>query len=180
MFLAFEGGVKIGDAPELGEMEITGADYATAIDGMVQGKVVSIVGGFSVDLPAAEPAPEPGPPTAADVSGERDRRLRLDFTFDGKSFQRDDVAIKRITGAYSMALAAIVGGVVAGDLRWHGGDSDFAWIASDNSLVTMDAQTVIAFGNACAAIEEDLVIKARAIKDLDPIPDDFAADAWWQ
>ena len=180
MFIAFDGGVKIRDAAGPGEVEITAADYAAAIDGMAAGKVVSVAGGFALALPAEAPEPVAGPPTSLDVNRERDRRLALDFTFGGKSFQRDASAIKRITGAYSMALAAIVGGAVAGDLRWHGGDSDFSWIASDNSLVTMDAQTVIAFGNACAAIEEDLVIKARAIKDLDPIPDDFAADAWWQ
>lgn len=180
MFIAFEGGVRTGEAAEPGEIEITAADYAAAIDGMAAGKVVSVAGGFAMALPAEDPEPVAGPPTSLDVNRERDRRLGSNFTFGGKPFQRDVSAVKRITGAYSMALAAIVGGAQTGNYRWHGGSADFAWIAADNSLVAMDAQTVIAFGNACAAIEEDLVIKARAIKDLDPIPDDFAADAWWQ
>ena len=113
------------------------------------------------------------------IKAERDRRLELDFTFQGVQFQRDESAVRRINGAGTLALAAIVGGAKAGNLRWHGGASDFVWIASDNSLVPMDAQTVMAFGGAAAGRETALLFAAKAIRAMDPIPSDYTDDKYW-
>jgi len=121
-----------------------------------------------------------GPVISADnVNAERDRRIHAGFTFNGTRFQSRLEDQKRIAGAGTLAVMAIVAGAQAGDLRWHGGESDFAWIAEDNSLVTMDAQTVIAFGQAAARHETLHVFAARALKDTSPIPADFAADQHW-
>lgn len=125
------------------------------------------------------PEPESVSPTGDDVNAERDRRLLLPFGFNGVEFQRDEAATKRINGAGTLALAAIVGGAQPGDLRWHGEDTDFVWIAADNSLVPMDAQTVMAFGQAAAKVETALVFAAKAIKEMDPIPADYTDDSYW-
>lgn len=118
--------------------------------------------------------------TAAMVDAERERRLVQDFTFNGVVFQRDPAAVKRISGAGTLALAAIVGGAQPGDLRWHGEQTDFVWIAADNTLVPMDAHTMLAFGQAAAKVETALVFAAKALKAMDPIPADYATnEAYW-
>lgn len=72
-----------------------------------------------------------------------------------------------------------VDAVVVGDLRWHGGDGDFAWIAEDNTLVPMDAQTMFAFGQAAMAHKQAMIFAARELKDRDEIPADFSDDDYW-
>ncbi|WP_050518331.1 hypothetical protein [Pseudorhodobacter antarcticus] len=64
-------------------------------------------------------------------------------------------------------------------LAWHGGESDFGWIALDNKIVPMDAQTVFAFGQAAARVESELVFIANWLKKQDPIPADFASGKYW-
>ena len=113
------------------------------------------------------------------INAERARRLNLDFTFNGKLFQRDPTSIARITGAATLAGFAIGAGAQPGDFLWHGGSTPFTWIASDNSLVQMDAQTAFAFGSACATIETQIVFAAKALRDMDPIPADFTDDQYW-
>lgn len=113
------------------------------------------------------------------VNEERNRRIFSGFTFNGSTFQSRLEDQKRISGASILAAVAIMSGAKAGDLRWHGGDSDFAWIAADNVLVPMDAHTVIAFGQAAARHETLHVFAARALKDMTPIPFDYASDRFW-
>lgn len=115
----------------------------------------------------------------ADVNAERDRRIFSGFTYDGVRFQSRLEDQKRISGAAILAAVAIMAGVQPGNYRWHGGDADFAWIAEDNSLVPMDAQTVIAFGQAAARHETLHVFAARALKDAAQIPADYASDQFW-
>jgi len=100
------------------------------------------------------------------VDRERDRRIAAGFTFQGVGFQTDPDSVKRIAGAASAALVAItIDAAAPGDLRWADPDADFVWIAADNSLVPMDAPSVIAFGKAYMAHERALVFAAKAIKD---------------
>lgn len=121
---------------------------------------------------------EPGP-SASDVAAERDRRLAADFTFQGKMYQRDPKSLQRIAGAAQMASLALASGAQADDLRWHGGDSDFGWIASDDTVTPMTAPTMIAFGQAAAAMETQIIFAARNLRRMDPIPADFTEDTWW-
>lgn len=123
--------------------------------------------------------PPPAPVTTDQVDAERDRRIRDGFTFMGYRFQSRDDDRENIAGASTAALAAIVNGSQPGNFRWHGGDSDFVWIAEDNSLVPMDAQTVFAFGQAAMAQKQAAIFAARALKDMDPIPADYQSDAYW-
>lgn len=113
------------------------------------------------------------------VDAERDRRIHSGFTFNGVRFQSRLEDQKRIAGAGTLAAVAIMNGAQPEDFRWHGGDTDFVWIAEDNSLVPMDAQTVIAFGQAAARHETLHVFAARALKDADPIPSNYIDDIHW-
>ena len=118
-------------------------------------------------------------PTNDMVKAERDRRLDQDFVFNGKTFQRDPTSIARISGAGTLALGAIVGGAQVGDTKWHGRDTPFVWIASDDTLMVMDAQTCFAFGQAAAARETELVFAAKALRAMSPIPSDYKDDKYW-
>lgn len=94
-------------------------------------------------------------------------------------WQRDRISLQRITGAATLAGFAVAAGAQPGDFLWHGGSEPFGWIAADNEVVTMDAQTVFAFGQAAAAVETRLIFAARALREMDPIPEDFRDDRWW-
>lgn len=123
--------------------------------------------------------PPPPPPSSDAVNAEASRRISSGFTFEGKLYDYDDKAQKRITGAATLAGFARAAGSAPGDLFWHGGAEPFAWIAADNSLTTMDAPTCFAFGKAAADWESAHVFAGRALKDADPIPDDYADDRHW-
>lgn len=118
------------------------------------------------------------PATHGDVTTERDRRMSQ-FPYAGKLYQFDADGQTNVSGAANLALAAIIQGAKAGDTRWSDPDRDFAWLATDNSVVPMDAQTMLAFATAAAAWKRDHIYAARAIKDLEPIPADYADDARW-
>jgi len=120
------------------------------------------------------------PPSSNDVNAERDRRIAADFEFQGKMYQRDQTSLQRITGAATLAGFAIASGAQPGNLRWANSEQDFGWIASDNTITPMDAQTCFAFGQAAAAVETRLVFAAKQLRNMEPIPDDFADDRWWQ
>lgn len=122
---------------------------------------------------------EAPPPQKYDVQVERDRRMDAGFFFDKVMFQSRQEDRENVAGAVSWASLAIMAGAQPGDYRWHGGEDDFAWIAADNSLVKMDAQTVVDFGKALAAWKSGHIFAARALKDMDPIPADFADSKYW-
>lgn len=113
------------------------------------------------------------------IDAERDLRIDGGFVFGGSRFQSRPGDRENIAGASTAALAAISGGAQVGDLRWHGGDTDFCWIAEDNSLVPMDAQTMFAFGSAAMAHKQAMMFAARALKDMETVPSDYANDGWW-
>ncbi|KQW30747.1 hypothetical protein ASE36_00130 [Rhizobium sp. Root274] len=113
------------------------------------------------------------------VNGERDQRIAAGFTFNGVHYDFDSRAKANISGAAQLAFMAIVAGAEAGDPIWNGGVDPFKWIAADNTLVTMDAQTVVEFGRAAAQREQAHIFAARALKDFDPIPLDYTDDGYW-
>jgi len=123
--------------------------------------------------------PEPRQPTAADVDAERDARTAAGLTFIGFRFQTRPADLDNIAGSSTAALGALTMGAREGDLRWHGGEQDFGWLAEDNAFIPMDAQTMWAFGRAAMAHKSAHIFAARAIKGLIPIPTDFSSDARW-
>ena len=113
------------------------------------------------------------------VDAERDRRLIAGFEFNGKRFQSRPEDVTNILGAALEATIAIANGVAGGDLYWDGTGEPFGWIAEDNSPVPMDAPTTQEFGRAAAAHRKRVIRKARALKNMAPIPQNYTADAHW-
>lgn len=134
--------------------------------------VASIPSGTDID-PFIPPAPTP-----ADVNAERDRRMAT-FVFDGKAYDLKGQSLANVSGAATLSLAAIINGAQPGDLRWADSDQDFTWIANDNTIVPMDAQTTWAFAQTAAAWRKHCIYKARALKDMSPIPSDYTDDKYW-
>lgn len=117
--------------------------------------------------------------TGSQVDAERDRRIDAGVTFNGVRYQSKTTDRENIAGAAQMAFMAVVAGVQPGDLRWSTPDQDFAWICAENTLVPMDAQTVVEFGRAAALRKSELIYAGRALKDLPEIPENFTDDVWW-
>lgn len=130
--------------------------------------------------PVADAALDPdAQPTAQNVENERDRRLGAGFVFNGNEFDSDMLSIQKITGSALKANIAILGGAVAGDLRWFDPSEDFDWIAKDNTKVPLDAHDMAAMGDALAIHQKRIIYAARTLKDSNPIPSDFASDIHW-
>lgn len=96
------------------------------------------------------------------VNEERDRRIALGFAYADRMFQ---VNVPNISAALSSATAATLNGSPDGDLRWYDPMSDFGWIAMDNSILTMDARTMIMFGQTATAFNSSFYTAARTIKN---------------
>jgi hypothetical protein len=119
-------------------------------------------------------------PTSQDVNNERDKRVSGDFLFNGKLFQFRVSDRENINGAGTLAALAIIGGAKPGDYLWHGGKEDFVWITSDNSLMKLDAFDAVNLGKAAAAWKSAHIFAARALKDQEKIPEDYATnDKYW-
>lgn len=104
--------------------------------------------------------------TTTEVDAERERRTSDGFMFNGAAYQSRPQDRENIAGAASAAhIALTLAGKQPGDLRWHGGTSDFVWITADNELVPMDAPAVIAFAQEAMRHKHGLIFKARGIKD---------------
>lgn len=99
------------------------------------------------------------------VDAERDRRIDGGFTHGGRPYQTRPSDRENIAGAAQAAFMAKAAGAQAGNLRWHGGASDFVWITADNQLATMDVDQVIALFSAGVAFKSALTFAARAKKD---------------
>jgi hypothetical protein len=113
------------------------------------------------------------------VDAERDRRIDAGFTFGGVLYQSRATDRENIAGAAQLGFMAVVAGAQPGDLRWASADSDFRWIAADNTTVAMDAHTVVDFGRTCAGQKQAQIFAARALKDMAPIPADYTDDKYW-
>lgn len=113
------------------------------------------------------------------VTAERDRRIDSGFIFDGKLFQSRATDRENILGNAQLAFMAVAGGAEEKNFRWADANADFSWIAADNTMVPMDAQTMLAFAKASAAQKARLIFRAREIKDLVPRPVDVTDDKLW-
>lgn len=159
----------------IGYWPIQSAD-ATPEGKIVVARHVELIGDEPKWVEDLDDAP---PPSEAEVDAERDRRIAAGFTFGGTFYQSRPEDRENIMGAATAALGAMVQGAQAGDYRWHGGDSDFVWIAADNSTHVMDAQTVYAFGLAAIEHKTAHIFAARAVKDADPVPADYTDNSYW-
>ncbi|PZU85219.1 MAG: hypothetical protein DI528_12855 [Shinella sp.] len=119
------------------------------------------------------------------VDMERDARINGGFIFEGVRYQSRSGDRENIAGAKSLATDALALGAPEGDYTWQHlldptAPETFQWIAEDNSEHPMDAQTMVRFGYAALAHKQRLIFAARAIKNMTPIPEDFATNnAYW-
>lgn len=104
-------------------------------------------------------------PSSWMVDAERDQRIDAGFEFEGLRYQSRPGDRENIAGAALIALA---------DPAYATG-----WIAADNSVVEMDAPTLLRFGRAAADHKQALIFAARELKDMQPIPTDYTDDKWW-
>lgn len=141
-------------------------------------KILNVTTGQLSDYTGTFPEIENGPYNEF-VDRETTRRLALPFLFAGRFYDRDLVSLQRITGAATLAGFAIANGALPGNLRWHGGSSDFSWIATNNEIVAMDAQTMFDFGKEASARESFLIFRGRALKDTPVARELVTADATW-
>lgn len=95
----------------------------------------------------------------------RDELIDGGVNFRSVVYQTRPTDRENIIGAALMASLAVAAGAQPGDYRWADPAADFEWIAMDNSKVQMDALTVIELGKAQAARKQELIFKARWIKD---------------
>ncbi|MBS3648616.1 DUF4376 domain-containing protein [Pseudaminobacter sp. 19-2017] len=124
--------------------------------------------------------------TSEEVNAEALRRIEQGFRFNGKMFDNDTLSNRRISGAGTLALAAITQGKLPGDYHWHltqaeidAGGLPFSWIVKDNTTMLLDCHQVFELGQAAAAWEKAHVFAARALKDMGPVPLDYRDDKHW-
>ncbi len=106
----------------------------------------------------------------AAVDVERDARIEGGFTYAGDLYQSRQSDRENVSTLGLQAQLAVLGGAEAGDLRWHGGPSDFVWILADNTTVPLDAPGMVALFQTGITFKHALTFAARAKKDwlLDP------------
>jgi hypothetical protein len=112
------------------------------------------------------------------INNHRDSRISYGFYFEDKVYDSRPEDQKRISGAAQLAFMAIVAGAQPGDYMWAGADP-FGWIAQDNTVVLMDAQTVVEFGKAAAEWERKHIFAARNLKNMETVPENYKDDQWW-
>lgn len=116
------------------------------------------------------------------VDLERDRRRAQGFLYRDLMFQARDQDILNMSGAATAAMNAIMMGAQPGDTRWRDPAKDFAWISTDNTIVPLDAYSMIELGQTAMGHVESLVFRARSIKDgimAGEVPPDLAAEDLW-
>lgn len=158
-------GVAIGNETNKQTWRVDFEPFATQTE---RDAAAAVIQAFNINAPSPE-----------DVNAERDRRMGA-FSFGGKVYDLQSQSLANVSGAGTLALAALINGAQVGDLRWADPDADFTWIANDNTLVPMDAQTTWAFAQTAAAWRKHCIFKARALKDMSPIPSNYTADSHWE
>lgn len=114
------------------------------------------------------------------ITVERDRRIRAGFIFQGHEYQSNDTDRENAAGAAQLAFMAVVmQGAKAGDVNWSSKLKPFGYITSDNTVVLMDAPTVIEFGKTAAAHKEMHIFAARELKNMEQLPEDYQDDKYW-
>jgi hypothetical protein len=102
---------QISTSPIDGGIEITDADYQAALEGIMEGKIVSIEGGVFalVDplLPEPEPEPEPEPLPPDPLRPLTARQLRLGLVLNGISLSSVEAAIDAIEDGTDREVARI-------------------------------------------------------------------------
>ena len=123
----------------------------------------------------SEPVPPPASPTAADVAIERDRRLSAGFDFDfGDSrgvhrFGTTDADLRGWREVTDICAALLAKGEPAIAVR----------IATDTGETTVTAADWQSVLLSAGAFRQPIWRASFALQAMDPIPEDYADDAYW-
>lgn len=98
------------------------------------------------------------------VDQELIRRQGAGFSIPEGQIQVRDKDRSFIGMAISAARLAIDNGAKPGDLGWNGPPREFAWILADNTVVPMDAQTVVELGSQALSYISALALTASDLK----------------
>ncbi|GGG48187.1 hypothetical protein [Chelatococcus composti] len=99
---------RVSTSPIEGGIEITEAEYQAALEGIMEGKIVSIEGGvFALVDPPAPPQPEPEPPPPDPLRPLTSRQLRLGLVLNGISLSSVEAAIDAIEDPTDREVARI-------------------------------------------------------------------------
>lgn len=98
------------------------------------------VEGLVSEQPEAPPEPE------APAFEPAPKQPQRTVTVFGSTFAYPDLG--KLAIALNLANAAMATGVRAGDLRWHGGQTDYSWPDINGQPVPMDVQKIIGFAQA--------------------------------
>lgn len=110
------------------------------------------------------------------INKERDRRIALGHTVtlsDGTVIQvqtRDEKDFRNINGLVSQALVYSMMNNLTEEMTFWG---------ADNTEHTLTPAKMIEMGSLVGKLVEGLYAKGRALKVMDPIPDDYDNDAHW-
>jgi hypothetical protein len=100
-----------------------------------------------------------------EVTDQRNEKINAGVMFDGVLYQSDPDSRENVNGAYSRANAVKAkGGGLPGDYRWFHADYDFSYTAADNTEHLMDADAIIAMGDAFSDRKMVLIKFAQAVK----------------
>lgn len=121
----------------------------------------TMVVGHGWDGKRAIPPPA-APASSEDVNAERDRRGSLPIEFAGNQYQATDGSIQ---DDFGLAVAEL--------------QTEFARITLDNQIVALSADEAIELGRAVIERKSRLVLAARRLKDMAPIPIDFTDNKHW-
>lgn len=117
---------------------------------------------------------------SSQVDLERDKRIGGGFIFNGNEYQTDSASRANIAGAQGASLGALfIDPEGASGLRWSNPDEDFSWTSADNSEVPMTAAECQEFCLAAMRYKESLIKAGRLIKNMDPIPLNYADNIHW-
>lgn len=170
----FAGQGRIATREFDGAIEITEAQYLEALDGITQGKSVSIEGGFSVAFPA-EPEPEPVPdPTPEEIRAaqivaideERDRRIQeLASQYTQTERETWPVQVDEAKAFKSEPKTP----------------TPMLTPLANARGITVDemADRVLSIAATTAAATGEIMGAATKIKSMDPIPDDVTQEDLW-
>lgn len=149
---AFYVSSRNSDIPE-DAIEIDQPQHAHLLDGLSQGRRVSISSSGDLVLSDAEDAPleDVRALTIADIERARDAAIAGGFDFNGIRFDSDAKSIQRINGAVTLSLLNPA--------------FETDWITFDNSVVRLNAAQLAGLGAAAGQHEATQIFRARQLKD---------------
>ena len=119
------------------------------------------------------------PATSEIVNQERDHRISAGFTWNGHTFQSDSDSRENIIGSSVDATEFMRGGGAPNEVYWQSSATPFVWLAADNTPVAITPAQMIDMGRALLSHKKNCIFAARVLKDMEPIPADFADDKYW-